>query len=340
LARREELSLLPPLLLKAAWRYRHAGLTAIADIVERRPIPQAVLESAHDAGLVYVAVGHEGAVHGFAAASARDQFLHVMELQVLPEQGRVGAGGRLLEGVAHRAAEAGAPGVTLSCFRSVPWQRPFYAKNGFSEYLPPDWTPDHRRTWEAQEKFGLDMADRMFLIRDVQHGYAIRTALASDLYALAQIEFLAGQRFAGAGMPEIAAMTREDLFPSDLARTLAAQGSLWIAAHHERPVGFAAAEATDGYAFLYELDVLPAHAGHKLGWNLVNAAEAWARTKGLKAVTLATFRDIPWNRPYYERMGFKEWPRSELSPGHERSWRAQSRSLDMTKRLFMIKPVA
>jgi GNAT superfamily N-acetyltransferase len=336
-ARREELSLLPPLLLQAAWRYRDARLDKLAAEVERRAIPVVTLEMAHQAGLVYVAQGFDGALYGFAAGSARDEFLHLMELQVLPEQGRGGVGGLLLEAIAAHAADAGAPGVTLGCFHSVPWQMPFYRKHGFGEYPRADWTPQHVRTWEAQAKSGLDMADRAFLIRHVQQGYVIRRALASDLHAMARIEFEAGRRFAQAGMPEVAAMTREDLFPQDAARQLAAEGSLWIGAHNERPVGFAAAEATDGYGFLYELDVLPAHAGHKLGWSLVNAVEIWAREKDLKGLTLATFRDIPWNRPYYERMGFVEWPREQLTRDHEISWRAQASKLDMTKRLFMIK---
>lgn len=336
-ARREELTLLPPLLLQAAWRYRDAGFIQIAERVENLVISAKALEHAHDAGLVHIAFAPHADVTGFIASSDRDGMLHVMELQVLPEHGRDGVGGRLLEAHAALAAASGCPAVTLACFRSVPWQLPFYAKNGFVEYPPGEWTPTHKLSWAAQEKFGLDMTDRAFLIRDVAPGYAVRRALNSDLHSLSKIEYLAGQRFASAGMPQIAAMTREDLFPTDLARRLARDGSLWVAVHDEIPVGFAAAEETDGYGYLYELDVLPEHAGQKLGWTLVNTVEAWARTNGLRGVTLSTFREIAWNRPYYERMGFSEWPRADLTPGHEKSWRMQARNLDMTKRLFMIK---
>jgi GNAT superfamily N-acetyltransferase len=336
-ARREELSLLPPLLLKAARRYRVAGLTKIAAQVESDPIPIEVLEKAHEAGLVHVAAGWNKALRGFVAATERDGFLHVMELQVQPEFGRGGIGGRLLETIAAQAALGGSPGVTLACFRSVPWQMPFYARNGFSEYPREDWTPGHQRSWAAQDRFGLDMTDRTFLIRHVAPDYTIRPALASDIHSMPAIEYEAARRFAVIGMANVAAMSREDLFPQDLARRLAAEGSVWIAAHNERPVGFAAAEAADGYGFLYELDIVPGHAGNKLGWSLVNAVETWARAKGLRGLTLATFRDVPWNRPYYERMGFVEWPRAELTPQHAASWRDQSIMLDMSKRLFMIK---
>jgi hypothetical protein len=32
-------------------------------------------------------------------------------------------------------------------------------------------------------------------------------------------------------------------------------------------------------------------------------------------VTLATFRDVPWNGPFYARRGFVAVPMHELSPG-------------------------
>ena len=167
--------------------------------------------------------------------------------------------------------------------------------------------------------------------------YAIRVAREEDLPALPCIEAEAGRRFADAGMPEVAELSRVDHFPQSLARKLVEQGTLWIAAHREVPVGFLAAGPADGYGFIYELDVHPAHAGHKLGIKLIAACENWARAQGLKGLTLATFRDVPWNRPYYERQGFHEWPRSALGPAHERSWQSQALQLDMTKRLFMIK---
>jgi hypothetical protein len=32
---------------------------------------------------------------------------------------------------------------------------------------------------------------------------------------------------------------------------------------------------------------------------------AWAQRHGLAALTLTTFTDVPWNMPYYERLGFR-----------------------------------
>jgi hypothetical protein len=39
---------------------------------------------------------------------------------------------------------------------------------------------------------------------------------------------------------------------------------------------------------------------------LIDQVESWARLKGQRALTLTTFRDVPWNRPYYQRIGFCE----------------------------------
>ena len=38
----------------------------------------------------------------------------------------------------------------------------------------------------------------------------------------------------------------------------------------------------------------------------MQAAIDWARGRRLPAVTLTTFRSIPWNAPFYASMGFVE----------------------------------
>jgi hypothetical protein len=32
-------------------------------------------------------------------------------------------------------------------------------------------------------------------------------------------------------------------------------------------------------------------------------------------LTLTTFTHVPWNAPYYERLGFRPLPEAELTPG-------------------------
>jgi hypothetical protein len=45
------------------------------------------------------------------------------------------------------------------------------------------------------------------------------------------------------------------------------------------------------------------------------AGRAWAVRQGLPAMTPVTFRGVPWNAPYYERLGFRELTASEVTPG-------------------------
>jgi hypothetical protein len=41
----------------------------------------------------------------------------------------------------------------------------------------------------------------------------------------------------------------------------------------------------------------------------------WAAARGDDAVTLSTFRDLGWNGPFYERLGFRVLGEVELTPG-------------------------
>lgn len=79
-------------------------------------------------------------------------------------------------------------------------------------------------------------------------------------------------------------------------------------------MGFAACQACADALHLWELAVREAAQGHGFGKALVLEALALARRRGLRAVTLSTFRDIPWNGPFYAALGFVEVPVSELNP--------------------------
>ena len=78
------------------------------------------------------------------------------------------------------------------------------------------------------------------------------------------------------------------------------------------PLGFACVDVVDGDAHLWQLSVLPAAGRQGLGRALVQAVCDWATTNDYRAVTLTTFRDVPWNAPFYERLGFQVL--EELSP--------------------------
>ena len=79
------------------------------------------------------------------------------------------------------------------------------------------------------------------------------------------------------------------------------------------PVGFACVEVVDGDAHLWQLSVHPDAGRRGRGTALVEAVCAWARAQGLPGVTLTTFAEVPWNAPFYERLGFRAL--DDLTPG-------------------------
>lgn len=129
----------------------------------------------------------------------------------------------------------------------------------------------------------------------------VRPASARDLPFLGEVEVRAAASFAEVGLAEAAGLP--SVAPELLARQQAA-GLLWVA--RDPPVGFAVALAFGGALHLHELDVVPEARGRGLGRALIDEVSAEASRRGLPRVTLVTFRDVPWNAPYYRRLGFRE----------------------------------
>lgn len=73
---------------------------------------------------------------------------------------------------------------------------------------------------------------------------------------------------------------------------------------NEAVVGFAASRAYGRELHLHEMSVARAFQGRRIGTTLLKALQIDARNSGLRAITLNTFRDVPWNAPFYARHGF------------------------------------
>lgn len=138
----------------------------------------------------------------------------------------------------------------------------------------------------------------------------IRPATQADVPALQAIERAAGRWFAEIGMTFVA----EDPPPSsDALLSFVRDGRAWVSG--DPPVAYLLADIVDGNAHLEQVSVHPDFARRRVGLALLNHLIAWARARGLPAVTLTTFTDVPWNGPYYERLGFHYLRASETTPG-------------------------
>lgn len=141
--------------------------------------------------------------------------------------------------------------------------------------------------------------------------YVIRSARPEDIPALSPIELAAAKLLKEHAPDSVLAETTDERTFLDAA----AAGMLWVAAAGSTPVGFALVRmlAAD-LPHLEEIDVHPAHGRRGLGTLLVRAVCDWAEASGHAALTLTTFRAVPWNFPFYARMGFAEVPRAHLRP--------------------------
>jgi predicted N-acetyltransferase YhbS len=163
----------------------------------------------------------------------------------------------------------------------------------------------------------------------------IRKGRADEAEAIRAVEKSAGARFRSVGMDDIA-----DAEVTAAAKLVdrAKNGRLFVAADGDTVCGFAIFSVVDGQCYLEEVSVASSHAGKRIGSELIAAVEDAGRNLGLAWITLSTFRDVPWNGPYYSRLGFAEWPHEQLPPGHLARHADQARDgLDMTRRFFMRK---
>jgi GNAT superfamily N-acetyltransferase len=141
----------------------------------------------------------------------------------------------------------------------------------------------------------------------------VRSARGEDGAALQAIERRAGARFAEVGMREIAA---DEPPPLDVLGGYAAAGRSWVAVDaSDRPVGYVLVDVVDRCAHVEQVSVDPDYQGRGVGRALLDHVRSWARSRSLAAVTLTTFRDVPWNAPLYQHLGFSVLDDKELGPG-------------------------
>jgi GNAT superfamily N-acetyltransferase len=158
----------------------------------------------------------------------------------------------------------------------------------------------------------------------------IRSACPDDLAALPLIEHAAAVHFRTTPYADLADEPLSD--EANLDREY-----VWVAVDQDdHPIAFAIAHVLDESVHLHELDVHPDHARQGLGRRLIATVADWARARGATALTLTTFADVPWNGPYYARLGFRTLDLTTLSPGLQAVRQAEADAgLPMAQRICM-----
>jgi GNAT superfamily N-acetyltransferase len=164
----------------------------------------------------------------------------------------------------------------------------------------------------------------------------IRSATPADLDDLVVLEVQAGRVFHSVGMSEVA----DDVPDQEALCRSQEQGLIWVAEVPGEIAGYIVATVLDGNAHLGQVSVAPAYARQRIGHRLISHVEDWGRRHGRPATTLTTFRDVPWNGPYYTTLGYRELTGSEIGSelSAEMNHEASLPGIDASRRCAMIKP--
>ncbi|WJY17522.1 GNAT family N-acetyltransferase [Alteriqipengyuania flavescens] len=169
-------------------------------------------------------------------------------------------------------------------------------------------------------------------------GWNIRLARAADAEALPDIEAAAGALFRD--VDDIGTAGTHAI-STDAQRAYIARGHCLVAEADGRIVGFVTCRPEGRELAMVELDVHPDHQKKGIGAALVRGCLIDAANAGFSAVTLTTFRHVPWNAPFYARLGFVEVEHLDTHPRLEAEIAQEiAHGLPAEKRVAMIKFLA
>ncbi len=165
----------------------------------------------------------------------------------------------------------------------------------------------------------------------------IRAARIDELAHLQAVERAAGEAFRDVGMGEIA---DEPPLSLDQLAVFAEAGRAWVRADPGDPAcAYLVASHIEGALHIEQVSVHPDRASWGIGRTLIEHAAAWAATHGCDVVTLTTFVDVPWNAPYYRRLGFRPVPDDRWPWLRRLREREAAAGLDRWPRIAMARPL-
>ena len=134
--------------------------------------------------------------------------------------------------------------------------------------------------------------------------YSIRRAQTWDIPLLEYVERSAAELFREVNLGFLA--DGETVDPRTLL-AMAQAGHLWVAVNKfDQPIGFVGGEYLEGHFHIVEISVAKEFQGKGLGKALMSTVVDQCRREGYKSMTCTTYRSLPWNGPWYQRMGFFE----------------------------------
>lgn len=175
----------------------------------------------------------------------------------------------------------------------------------------------------------------------------LRLAKPEDAAAIAELEAQCQVQFAGAGRADLAALEPES---AEHVQARIRTGGVTVAYRNLDPDSDASAETIVGWIsikgaaskdsgpelYLSQVSVAPDQQGQKIGSLLIRSALLEARVGGASTMILNTERDIAWNRPLYEHLGWHVVPEAEWTDQMQRQVEYQTAAgLDWSTRVHM-----
>ncbi|MBN9220203.1 MAG: GNAT family N-acetyltransferase [Mesorhizobium sp.] len=150
--------------------------------------------------------------------------------------------------------------------------------------------------------------------------FELRLAKDEDLARLQLISAQARERYRA--FPELAHIA--DAPPLPRGRFEACRVEVAVGREDPEPIGFVAVRLLDGSLYLDNISIAPDASGRGIGSTLLSSAINHAAALRVPAVSLTTFKEPPWNGPWFRKRGFQPMRGDQIGAGlrgvMERQW--------------------
>jgi GNAT superfamily N-acetyltransferase len=167
---------------------------------------------------------------------------------------------------------------------------------------------------------------------------SIRAARSTDIPLLEYVEKSAAEIFRTVNLDFL--INGPTVDPSLLA-FMAISNNLMVAVNRwDHPIGFAGGQNVGGHFHIVEVSVAQEYQGKGVGTALLFALLDAAKREGYRSVTLTTYRNVPFNGPWYSKMGFREVQAMDLSREYMEIMEHEAQNgLDVDQRCVMFRMI-
>ncbi|RDW69462.1 putative acetyltransferase [Coleophoma cylindrospora] len=165
IARESDIPLLAAVERSAAHLFHTVDLGHLADGPTMSPL---TLSSMQSLGHLWIAVDDSDIPVGFLCGNGVDDiYFHIAEVSVAKDFQGMGVGRKLIDSMIDAVRTQHWKAVTLTTYKHLRWNGPWYAKQGFHEVGGQELGKEHAVILETEAQHGHDMNQRCVMIREL-----------------------------------------------------------------------------------------------------------------------------------------------------------------------------